>query len=141
VQVIARALGFLEPAPPGGVVAVLYTDPASKSDADAVAALFSSGVASRQGPITAKAVDPASLGDGAGFIAVMVAAGAKSDAAAAAAVARHLPCIAATALVEAGRCTLSVSSDPRIAIVVNHQAAQAAGVSFASAFRMMVREI
>ena len=141
VQIIAKALGFLEPAPAGGVIAVIYSDAPSRTDAAAITALFAGGVASAGGTVTAKAIDIATLGDGSGYIAVLVAAGAQGDAVMAAAKAHHIPCISAPALVQAGRCVMAVSSDPKVAIEVNHEAAQAAGVSFTSAFRMLIHEI
>jgi hypothetical protein len=142
LQIIAKTLGFLDPAPAGGVVAVVYTDAASKADADAVVSSFGSGLASAGGTITAKAADAASLGDGSAYIGIILADGVSSDAANAAAKAHHIPCITANlALVQSGACIVAVQSDPKVSITVNHAAAQAAGVGFASAFAMLIHEI
>jgi hypothetical protein len=43
--------------------------------------------------------------------------------------------------VRAGLCVVGVTSTPRVEIVVSRAAAAAAGVSFAQAFRVMIREI
>jgi hypothetical protein len=45
------------------------------------------------------------------------------------------------AATQAGNCAVSVQSDPKVQITVNKAAASASGVSFASAFLMMVTEI
>jgi hypothetical protein len=140
--IIAKAMGFLDPAPPGGVLAVLYSDAASKADADAVAALFQGGLSSTGGSITAKAVDAAGLGDGSGFVGVIVASGAATPGAMAAAKAHHIPCITADpSLVQSGACVMTVASDPKVDITVSRAAATSAGVNFSSAFAMLIHEI
>src|SRR5271167_1687961 len=55
VHVISKVLGFLDPAPTGGTVAVVYAsgDAASKADADGIAALFGGGLAVGAGSVTA----------------------------------------------------------------------------------------
>ncbi len=143
-QIIAKAIGFLDPSPSGGVVAVAYdaSNPASKTDADAIVGLFAGGLAEGSNSVTAKAVDAGTLGDGSGYIAVILAQSASADKVMAAAKAHHIPCISAEASqVQAGTCVMSVSSDPKVDITVNHAAAQATGVSFQSAFRMLIHEI
>ncbi len=142
VQIVAKALGFLDPAPPGGVVAVVYSNAATKADADAIVGNFGGGLASSGGTVTAKAVDVAALGDGSGYVAIILADGVSTPTANAAAKAHKIPCITAdTALVQSGGCTMAVQSDPKVSITVNHAAAQAAGISFASAFAMLIHEI
>jgi hypothetical protein len=141
--IIVKALGFLAPAPAGGIVAILYgPGGTSKADAAEIAGLFGSGLASSSGTVTAKPVDEAALGDGAGYIAVIVAAGGSPDAALAAAKAHNIPCVtAALADVQAGRCIMSVQTDPRVVITVNRAVAQGAGVHFAAALAMLIHEI
>jgi hypothetical protein len=144
VHVIGKVLGFLDPVPAGGAVAVVYAsgDAASKADADAIAALFGGGLAVGSGNVTAKAVDGAALGDGSGYIGIIAAAGVQGDGAMTAAKAHKIPCItSSTALVKAGQCLIAVHSDPSVDITVNHAATTAAGVSFDSAFGMLVHEI
>jgi hypothetical protein len=144
VQIVAKAMGFLDPAPAGGAIAVIYSkaDPASKADAESIAALFGDGVSSKSGTLTAKAIDAAALGDASGFVGIIVAAGVGGDAAMTASKTRHIPCITGSlVLVQGGHCTMSVGTDPKVDITVNHAAAQAAGVAFASSFRMLIHEI
>jgi hypothetical protein len=45
------------------------------------------------------------------------------------------------AATQAGECAVSVQSDPRVEITINAAAASASGISFGSAFLMMVTEI
>jgi len=126
------------------VIAVVYAgnDASSKSDADAIVASFGSGLKAGAGSVTATAVAAAALGDGGAYLAIILAAGAPSDGAMAVAKARHIPCVTGVAaLVQSGNCIMSVMSEPKVSIIVNHAAAEAAGVSFAPAFRALIKEI
>jgi hypothetical protein len=143
VQIIAKALGFLDPAPQGGTVAVIYSagDAASRADAQAIVALFGDGLASGSGIITARPIDAGSLGDGTGFVAIILAAGAEHAGPATSRAHRLLSITAAEDLVRSGRCVMAVQSEPRVEITVNRAAAQAAGVAFTAAFGMLVHQI
>jgi hypothetical protein len=144
VHVITKVLGFLDPAPSGGIVAVVYAggDAASKGDADAIAALFGGGLPVGGGTVTAKSIDVTTLGDGSGYIAIIVAAGAQGDGAMKAARAHKIPCItASSAMVQGGACLIAVHSEPTVDITMNHAATQAAGIGFDSAFGMLIHEI
>ena len=56
--------------------------------------------------------------------------------------AKHIPCVTTDLTqVKAGRCTVGVSSAPKIEIVVNRAAAAASGTAFSTVFRMMITEI
>ena len=144
VQIVGKALGFLDPAAATGVVAVVYNpaDPASKQDADAITEAFGGGISGASSSYTAKSVSTADLGDGTGYVDIIAASGAAGDQTVAAAHARKMLCITGDkTAVQAGKCVMTVSSDPTVAIEVSTSAASAAGVSFASAFRMMITEI
>jgi hypothetical protein len=138
VQIIAKALGFLQPTPHGGRVAVIYAggSAASRADAADIVLLFGDGLASAGGSVTAKAVTAAEVGDGSGYVAIIVAAGAEAPA-------PHglLSITAADELVRSGKCVMAVHSQPRVEIIVNRAAAQAAGIDFTAAFGMLVHEI
>ena len=130
-QIAVKALGFLDPPAPAGMIAVLYSDAASKSDADGIVAAFGGGLSDGSGSVSAKAVDASAIGDGAGYVAVIVAQGASPAAAMNAGKSHHIACLTASlALVQSGQCVLSVQSDPKVPITVSHAAAAAAGVSF-----------
>jgi len=141
--ILVKVLGFLEPVPAGGIVAVLYGPSASsKADAADIAGLFGDGLASRGGMVTARPVDAAGLGDGAGYIAVIVAQGGSAETAMAAAKARKILCVTESlADVQAGHCIMSVHAEPRVVITVNRTVAQTVGVQFAAAFAMLIHEI
>ena len=143
LQIIAKALGFLDPAPAGGSVAVVYEQAVagSKEDAEAIVRLFGDGLASGGGTVTGRAIDAGSLGDGTGFIAIIMAAGAEDTDARNVGHRRLLSITAADGLVRSGRCVMAVHSEPRVEITVNRAAAQAAGIGFTAAFGMLVHEI
>jgi hypothetical protein len=138
-QIIAKVVGFLDPAPSGKVIAVLYArgEAASKSDADAIVRLFDGGISSGGGTITAKAIEAGSLGDGAGYIAIIFAI----DAGPAHQPEKLLTITAVDDLVRSGQAVMAVHSQPRVEIIVNRAAAQAAGIGFTAAFGMLVHEI
>ncbi len=143
VQIIAKALGFLDPAPHGGIIAVVYAtgDAASKADAAGIVALFGDGLTSGGGMLTAKQIDAKSFGNGTGYVAIILAAGAE-DTGLGNTKSHGLLSISATdSLVRSGRCVMAVHSEPRVDITVNRAAAQAAGIDFTAAFGMLVHEI
>jgi hypothetical protein len=104
--------------------------------------MFGDGLVSGGGTITAKAVSAGALGDGAGLIAVILAAGAGERGASAAARLHGMLCVTATDdLVRSGHCIMAVHSQPRVDITINRSAAQAAGIGFTAAFSMLVHEL
>jgi hypothetical protein len=142
VLIIAKVLGFLEPAPHGGTVAVVYAagTPGSKADADAIASWFGDGLAFGGGTVTAKAIEAGSFGAGTGFIAVILAKGAEVASQQAQLAHGMLTITAADSLVRSGQCVMVVHSEPRVDITISHHAADAAGVAFTAAFGMLVHE-
>ncbi len=142
VQIIAKVLGFLDPAPSGGRVAVVYAagNAASRADAEAIVASFGDGISSGGGTITARLIDRKSLPQSPGYIAVILAAGAEDAGPSTPMPHGILSITAADELVLSGACVMAVHSQPRVDITVNHAAAQAAGVAFTSAFSMLVHE-
>ena len=114
-------------------------DPASRRDAEAIAALFNAGAS---GAARAVAVPNDVLPQAGDCVAIVAAVGAPVDAVMKAAREQHVPCVTANLpLVEAGRCTMWVRSEPRVEIVINHDALVSGGISLAAAFRMMIREL
>lgn len=143
VQIIVKALEFLEPPPAGGTVAVLYAPghAASKSDAQAIVKLFGAGLASGGGAISARAVDAKSFTSGAGYVAIILAAGAEAGGPVASRRPGLLSITAADGLVRSGQCVMAVHSQPRVEIIVNRAAAREAGIGFTAAFGMLVHEL
>lgn len=55
---------------------------------------------------------------------------------------RQIPCVTTdVSQAENGTCAVAVRSRPRVEIIVNREAAEASGVQFATAFRVMVTEL
>jgi hypothetical protein len=143
LQVLGGALAFLQPPPGSGSVAVVYApgDAASRQDADAIAAAIGGGLRVGSAILPAQVVEPGTLAAG-GFALAIAAAGANSAQLGATVRARHLLCVtAAAAAVQAGFCTMAISTELRVQILLNHAAAAEANIVFAPAFRMMIREM
>lgn len=143
MDVIARALTFLQPPLSAAFVAIVYTstDPASRRDAEEIAGMLSGGL--KVGPTVLMPRVLASQAIGAGGFALMIAAtGASGPEIKEFSRTARIMCVTADmAAVQAGLCTMAVKSLPRVEIVVNHAAASASGTAFAAAFRMMIKEI
>ncbi len=143
LQTLGGAIAFMQPPPGGGAIAVVYAagDPASRQDAEAIAGEFGNGLKTNGALLPAKVVEAAALAGG-GFALAIAASGANGPPLGAAVRAAHLLCVTAElAAVQAGFCTMAISTDLRVQIVVNHAAAATCGVGFAAAFRMMIHEI
>lgn len=143
LQVIGRAAAFLQPIPAGGTIAVVFdpANPASRRDAAAIVAEIGGGMPVAGRTMPARAVPVAQLAGG-GFAIAIAAAGSAGPALGAAIRAAHVLCVTSSlAAVQAGFCTMAVSTDLRVQIVLNHAAAAQSGINFVAAFRMMIREI
>ncbi len=140
---IGRALAFMQPPPTGGSVAVVYNaaDPGSRQDAEAIVSEIGRGLDVRGARLPARPVEAGALAGG-GYAVAIAAAGANGAALGAAVQAAHILCVTAELpAVQAGFCTMAISTDLRVQIVLNHAAAAESGVSFVAAFRMMIHEI
>jgi hypothetical protein len=144
LQVLGNALAFMQPRPSGdGSVAVVYADrnSLSQQDAEAIQAVIGKSLTASGAVLTPRLVGSDDLGT-AEFSLLIVAAGANSEAVMHAARAHHSLCVTADqAAVTQGVCTMAIRSTGRVEILLNHQAAQASGIGFATAFRMMVHEL
>lgn len=143
LQVIGRAVTFMQPPPAGGSVAVVYAagDPASRQDADTIFSEIGAGLQVGNLLLPAREVEAGALAQG-GFALAIAAAGANGPSLAAASHAAHILCVTAELpAVEAGTCTMGISTTPRVEIVLNHAAAAASNITFTAAFRMMICEM
>lgn len=143
VQIIGRAVAFMQPPPGSGAVAVVYSaaDPASRRDAEAIASAIGDGITIDGTRRPGRLVEADALRSGQFAIAI-AAAGANGPLLGAAVRAAHVLCVTADlAAVQAGFCAMAVSTGLRVQIVLNHAAAAASDVTFAPAFRMMIREM
>lgn len=90
--------------------------------------------------LTPKLVDAAVLGS-TDFGLAIIAANANGEAVAQSVDARHALCVTADRpAVQRGLCTVAINSAGRVDIFLNSRVAQRAGITFATAFRMMVHE-
>jgi hypothetical protein len=144
LQVLGHALAFVQPRPGAeGTIAVVYSagDGNSRQDAEAIMTALGKGLPTAGAMLVPRLVDVGSLAT-TEFDLVIVAAGANSDAVMRAARGRHALCVTADELsVREGVCTMAIRSGARVEIFVNSLAARQAGIGFATAFRMMVREL
>jgi len=144
VQVLGKALAFVQPLPAGATtIAVVYAagNAASRADAEKIAAEIGNGFQVGAVVLKPQVIDTASLAASDPAV-IVTAAGANGDAVMRASRARHALCVtSALEAVQSGRCTMAIWSDPRAEIALNVEAARAAGVSFPLAFHMMVREL
>ena len=142
LQILGKALTFMEPPlTTRSTVAVVYTsgDIESRHDAEMVASYLTKiplgGVA-----LTARVIGSEALAT-TDFQLIIIAAGADHEPVIAAANARHALCVTADVdSVLGGRCTMAIRISRKVEIFVNRAVEQQAGVSFATAFRMMVHE-
>ena len=143
LQIIGRALSFVEGGANGDVtVAVVYSDdvPASKTEAESVAALMDGGLSAGKVNMFPKLVSVSDLGGAADAAAVFVPTG-MSGHFDAIRNANKLTTTTDNDCVQAGACVVYVQSAPKVEILVNREAASSASVSFAAAFRMMIKEV
>jgi hypothetical protein len=144
LRVLGRAIAFMQPPPaPDGIIAIAYVlgDPASRRDADAIAAQIGEGLPVGHAMLRPRVIDVASVSAG-GFRVVIAAAGANGPQMNAAARAAKALCVTTdTAAVRDGLCAMAITSEPEVEIIVNHAVSAAAGIEFAAAFRMMIWEM
>ena len=149
LQVVARALGFFSPTVTGeAIVVIVYApnDPASRPDAESIAAGFGSGIRNGSLVLRPRLVAVGELavarGPAEGAAALIAANGAAGEQVMAAARAHQLVCVTANwDEVRAGRCSMAIRSVSKVEIAINHGALAACGVQVAAAFRMMVHEL
>jgi hypothetical protein len=144
IQILGKALTFLDPPLAGETtVAIVYAagNLDSQHDAEALAAEIGSGLRIGEAVLTPLVVSSATLASSR-FSLVITATGAASVPVIEAARAQHALCVTADlAAVEAGTCTMAIHSTRRVEIFVNRAAVSQAGLTFATAFRMMVHEL
>jgi hypothetical protein len=147
IQIIGRTLGFMEDLRTGPLdLGIVYIrgDAESQRQAASIQAMLADtpvvGKISLRAQLVA-AEDLSALSH-ADALFVVPAAG-QADARAATAGRRlHVPVISTDqSCAEAGNCVISFSSTPTVEIVFNRSSAEAAGVHFTAAFRMLVKKL
>ena len=145
LRVAGHVLGFQDSPATGDVVVALIYNPAQPSSHDeavALALLLGKGLSVGGLVLRPRLIEQDHLADIAGYNAIFATAGVDEGLLRAALKQRQVPCLTRhLEQVEHGTCTVAISSEPSVSIVVNQANAVIAGVRFATAFRMMVREI
>lgn len=146
-KLVTKAIGFLKTTPSGDLNVAIVYDPgnaASKSDADALNGILGAGLSEKGVNYKPVMVEASNLSAISSAGVVYVAAGMGAQQAAIGGAAKSAKVISVSSdksCVESGNCTMYVASSPKVEIVVNKGAAEAAGVEFQSAFKMMISEI
>lgn len=146
-QIIARALSFSEATPGGALelgIAYAPDRPTSLRQAQSLLAAIGDGLAAGKVTLTARLIPVDQLAGATGIAGIFVTSdlGPQLDVVIAAARQLHVPTISTEmACVRAARCILGFSSQPTVQIILNHEAANQAGVHFTQAFRMLVSEL
>ncbi len=146
MQIAGRVLGFVSTPITGDVkFGIVYdaANAASNKEEQDLVALLGSGL--KVGNVNFIPVPvPIDKLDSTASDVLFLTGGLGADGAkvGAAAKAKKEICITADiAATQAGNCTLSIQSEPKVQITVNKAAADASGVSFSAAFKMMITEI
>lgn len=144
MTVMARAMAFLE-SPPSGLAVVGIAFPRASEEgqreAGRLAAAFGDGLRSGRAILIGRPVPIEDL-PAQGLVAVLLTTAALPHAREAAAVAGRGVLTVATdrAPVDAGFIMLAIRAEPQVEIIANRAAAAAAGIRFATAFRMLIQE-
>lgn len=139
LQVMARAVGFVQGLPRGVIDVAVVDGPG----ADAVLAAMGSGVNAGGIMMLPRRVPLQQLAQS-GVRVVIVPEGQGASHAAIAVAAQRMQAITLSSdmsCVRAGHCVVGVAAQPRVDIVISRSAAGASRVSFAQAFRVIFREI
>lgn len=145
MQILGRVLGIQAGTPSGSLVIAVLFNPASvasRSEAEAITALLEGGLA--VGALTMKPVlvDQTRLADVSGFDAVFETTGLDDRAMPSLLAHRKVLCVTRhLEQVARGSCMVSVASDPSISVSISVANAAAASIEFATALRLMVREV
>lgn len=139
MQIIARALNFLDPQPTGTLTVGVVQDAASPAAVDAAIAAFGGQVVIGGLTIVPK---PVTMADAGGYRVLLLTRADKQGEQLAKSSAGKQQIVVSTesGCVEAKLCTLYVQSEPNVEIVLGRDVAAAAGVRFGAAFRMMIKE-
>jgi hypothetical protein len=145
LQIAGRALGFLDKPVQGQVTAgIVYSpaNPQSVREAEALKDMLGDGL--RIGNVTLRPVLIPVADLQHSTAALFLLTGGVEDTAPLADAVRvkRIPCITTDlAQVKSGHCAIGVSSQPKIEILVNRNAATGSDLKFSAVFRMMITEM
>lgn len=145
MQIVGRALSFKEGQRRGSLsLAIVYdaSDSRSTSEMQAAVAALRGNLKVGDSYLRAVPVEQSQFSSARGYDGVFTASGVDQGRLRGALSASGVPCFTLDAQqVRSGACTVAVRSRPAVAISISSRNAAVAGVRFATAFIMMVREI
>lgn len=145
VQVAGRVVTFLQPPLSGTVTAAIVYQPgdaASENEARAIERAIGTGLAAGSVRLRLRRVETDGLDSLAGTRVAFVTQGTDYRLVAAATAPRSILTMSFDpACARAGLCAVSISSVPRVQILVSRAAVRAANLRFSSGFLMLVKEI
>lgn len=145
MQTAGRVLHFQQrPAVGMTIIAIVYNpaDARSHDEAAALAALLGDGLVVGDLMLRPRLIEQADLAAAAAYGAIFTTAAVDQAMLAGNLKQRQIPCLTRhLEQVEHGSCIVAICSQPSVSIIVNTRNAARAGVRFATAFRLMVREI
>ena len=143
LEVIGRALGFVEGASGSDRVVAIVYDPGSEAEAQSLASAMSGGLSAGRVTLNGRLVPASDLSGLAGADAAVLIGAAAGDAGVFGQASSQGVMTVSTDMscVESGQCVMGVQSAPSVRIVVNRDSASSSSVSFAAAFAMMIEEI
>lgn len=146
LQILARALSFLEKPPVGEVsVGIVYSpgNAPSVREAEAVQGMLRDGLKVGNLTLKGEAVPVSQLGR-VNVDLILLTGGLNEEANSVAEISRsrHLVCVTTDlAQVRKGTCLMGIRSVPKIEILVNQAVAATNGTKFSTVFRMLITEI
>ena len=145
-QILGRTLGYVGDGLSGtAILGIVFipSDPSSRREAEAIRTVIGNGLAAGRVRLQASLIPVDQLAVVIGVNALYVTAGLTEsmNAVSGTALRLHIPTVSIDmACVQSGNCVVGFSSEPTVKIVIDHAAAERAGMHFLQAFRMLVRE-
>ena len=145
-QILGRTLGYVGDGMTGtAILGIVFMpgNPSSRQEAALIQGVIGHGLTAGRVRLQASLIPVDQLAVVIGVNALYVTSGlaGSMDAVSGAALRLHVPTVSIDmACVQSGLCVIGFSSQPTVQIVIDHAAAERAGMHFMQAFRMLVRE-
>lgn len=145
LRALARAASFMANAPTGETeFGIVFPNgsAAGRAEAEQIAAAAGSGVTAGALTLKPRLLPMAELAQSNLRVLVLTreALPAANEIAAATSGKQVLTVVTVASAIDGGKIVMSIASNPQIEILVNRAAAQSAGIIFAPAFRMLIKE-
>ena len=145
-QILGRTLGYVGDGMSGtAILGIVFIpgDPSSRQEAERIRTVIGNGLVAGRVRLQASLIPVDQLAAVIGVNALYVTAGLTEsmNKVSGTALRLHIPTVSIDmACVQSGNCVVGFSSEPTVKIVIDHAAAERAGMHFLQAFRMLVRE-